>query len=383
MRIRYLTPLVAVLACAGLSVVPASASTGTWTVQATPAIGGQSGVSCWSSSGCLSVGSTASMKWNGSTWTTVAGIPDGLDSVSCASATYCIAVGATSAGKAEAWLYNGSRWSSQVAYNTPSPDNSLAFVRCASSTSCEAVGSHSSSTFTYPLAEAWNGSKWTDQSTSGAPQGSLTGVACESAAKCQAVGADLVGFTTPDESVTESALAMGLSGSKWVTQPTPILENQYDINYWHDTGISCWSSGCIAVGNEYNGAGDPSSNGDYQYAEKWDGSKWSMLSTPGQGGGSAYGNADWYAVHCQSATSCTAVGTYSYPPVLPYYTLVDSWNGAQWTQVPSPSPGVNTDQETGRDGLSALACTSGGAACTAVGYQMLSGGASAALAERN
>ncbi|MGO9082245.1 MAG: hypothetical protein ACLQDY_24995 [Streptosporangiaceae bacterium] len=374
MRRLVLALVAAVALLGGLGTVPASAATG-WTAQSAANEHVQQGVSCWSSTGCLSVGPAGALKLSSGKWVAVSGTPAGLVSVSCPSSTYCVAVGETGGHKASAYKWNGSTWTWMTPYNTGSAVNQLLGVRCASASSCEAVGDHSGSSFEYPLAEAWNGSKWADQSTSGAPQGYLAGVACESSGKCEAVGEQPLPSTfcggSPNYYPENEALAMGLSGSKWVTQATPAYncsDNAEGTINWHDNAISCWSSGCVAVGGILEGGG-PSSSGDLQYAQLWNGTKWSEMGK-NEGitlGYSSEDGGDWNGVYCTSASSCTAAGDWYYDEGY-YETLVNAWNGSAWTQVPSASPDVNPSSGTGiygEDALNGLACASG--TCYAAG----------------
>jgi len=64
------------------------------------------------------------------------------------------------------------------------------------------------------------------------------------------------------------------------------------------------------------------------------------------------------AVPCSSCISCTAVGDYG--DNVTNQTLVESWNGMQWSIVSSPSPAGYSDN------LNGVSCISGGS-CVAVG----------------
>ena len=194
----------------------------TWTIQAAPVPSGADesdleAVSCGSATSCTAVGVLSGPSylvvlaehWNGSTWTIQdAPNPNGanpdpdstsmLNAVSCSSAASCTAVGFSDASVgdvehplAEHW--NGSTWTIQTA---PDPagtnQNPLNAVSCVSSTACTAVGfaGAAATGSTSTLAEQWNGSKWTIQSTAD-PAGvssSLFGITCRSSAVCTAVG---------------------------------------------------------------------------------------------------------------------------------------------------------------------------------------------------
>jgi hypothetical protein len=188
-----------------------------WTIVSTPnAVGAQSstllGVSCTAANACTAAGSyknssgvtvTLVERWDGTSWTIQASPnPAGasssaLSGVSCVSSSACVAVGqyTNSSGVqvtlAEHW--NGASWSIQA---TPNPAGATASrlaggVSCTSANSCTAVGNYiNSSGTTVTLAERWNGSSWTTQTTpnpAGATNSILTGVSC-AGDPCTAVG---------------------------------------------------------------------------------------------------------------------------------------------------------------------------------------------------
>jgi hypothetical protein len=347
--------------CLTLALAGPAGASGGWKVQPTPAGNGVSlaGVWCTSLSRCIAVGDAHAERWNGSKWVPLpspsrAGV---LSAVACTSARHCIAVGSSVGHRAAAWSWNGSKWRRQSVANPKSPDNALAAITCVSARSCEAVGAHGSASFNFPLAEKWNGKTWVRQSTTGAPDGSLAGVACESRSNCEAVGQrDASSVTT---------LAMRWNGSKWRTQRTPVIPDQFESppgEPYVFSGISCWSSGCTAVGTAYYCDCSPESSGYILLAEKWNGSKWRREGKLGSGVSPSYNSATWSAVHCTSASACTAVGEWTDDnEAQAYFTLVSQWNGSRWSQVRSPSPNGNGNL------LNAIACTS--SACTAVGVQ--------------
>jgi hypothetical protein len=64
-------------------------------------------------------------------------------------------------------------------------------VSCTSATACTAAGFYSNATTTVTLAERWNGTTWSIQTTPNPTGGSgstLDGVSCASAKACTAVG---------------------------------------------------------------------------------------------------------------------------------------------------------------------------------------------------
>jgi hypothetical protein len=336
----------------------------TWTIQTAPSGGGiMNGVSCTSATACTAVGSdnsgTLAERWDGSTWTiqttaTASGATSSsMNGVSCTSATACTAVGSGNGGTlAERW--DGSTWTIQTT-PTPSGGGSLNGVSCTSATACIAVGSGSG----WALAERWDGSTWTLQSIpnpSGATSSTLNGISCTSATACIAVGQyNINGNLT---------LAEVWNGSTWTIQPTPTdgcdplgtgLNTCSMLN-----GVSCTSAtACIAVGAGFLVDGDCAN-----LAERWDGSSWTMQSVPDPSG-SIDGCLN--GVSCTSATACTTVGYYEDQTGsgFPYVTLAERWDGSTWTVQTTPNP---PDPDGGGISLNAVSCTSA-TSCTAVGSE--------------
>jgi hypothetical protein len=176
--------------------------------------------------------------------------------VSCATTKSCEAVGeyTSSTGVetpfAEQW--NGSKWTVQkAAVPSGATASSLVRVSCTSSTSCEAVGSYKNSSATQVvLAEAWNGTEWTIQTTSnpsGAKASALHSVSCVSSSFCVAVGS----YT--NSSGVEVTLEEGWNGTKWEIHTTPNPEGAKASIL---RGVSCISStDCEAVGDYVDSAG--------------------------------------------------------------------------------------------------------------------------------
>src|SRR5207244_2669724 len=68
--------------------------------------------------------------------------------------------------------------------------------------------------------------------------------------------------------------------------------------------------------------------------EHWDGATWSIVPSPNQG--TTYDNY-LYGVAALSANDVWAVGNYRNTPGYYLYTLTKHWDGATWSIVPSPS----------------------------------------------
>jgi hypothetical protein len=333
------------------------------------------GVSCASAIACTFVasyvnvslaGTTRGMlagRWNGTTWTleTIpmpAGASDGTPlGIWCVSAVKCTTVGdyTNSAGAdvALAEARSGGRWVLQSTPNrTVTQQSLLASVSCTSIKACTAVGySVASDDTTLPLAEGWNGTRWSSQ-TAVKPGGRvwesfLAGVSCLSNAACSAVG-----YYTNTSSEVDSPLAEWWNGVDWRIQPiADPVRNKQEAEL---TAVSCTSAkACIAVGHYYTSDSGPR----LTLAERWNGKRWAKLITPNPKG---YGGAEFLGVSCAGPKVCTAVGDYD-NQAGNEKTLVEQWNGKHWKVQATPNPAGNLD--TSLEGISCLSSK----ACTAVG----------------
>lgn len=280
------------------------------------------GVSCTATTSCVAVGfyqDTVSghylplaERWNGTKWELLSTQPEGnrsyLEAVSCSSSTSCMAVGfypteSPEIGKTFAEYWNGTSWTikAPINYQTPGGEptqepNYLKAVSCTSSSDCTAVGFHQSSivftTHYEALAEHWNGTSWSVETTpavEGKTDSWLEGVSCTSSSACTAVGYASVGHSG---SSVHQSVAMRWNGTKWTIESTPNVEG-FDT-YLH--AVSCASATfCVAVANGGLGM-------------RWNGSKWELHYLPMPSDGPEL-LADW-GVSCTSSTACLAAGTY-------------------------------------------------------------------------
>src|SRR5207248_1694795 len=113
----------------------------------------------------------------------------------------------------------------------------------------------------------------------------------------------------------------------WTLQSTPNPSGA-SVNGLYD--VACPSSSqCTAVGSDKS-----SSNMTVTLAERWNGSSWAIQSTPNPRG--SLGSA-LLSDACPSTTVCTAVGYYhnSGNVIVP---LAERWNGSSWTVQTTPMP---------------------------------------------
>ncbi len=264
-----------------------------------------------------------------------------LFGVACVSSKSCVAVGGRSStakgpGGTLTEKWNGTTWS---VVKSPDPAGStgaaLDGAACTSAKNCLAVGRYfTSSRTTLPAAERWNGTKWSVVSVpapSGATDASLGAISCASATNCQAVGSN-----------GNNTLAESWNGAKWkiVPSPNPVPGKPNNL-----AGVACpATSECWAVGLYF-----PVSEGG-GLTEKWNGSKWSAVSTPAAKGGELSGDS------CFSKSSCMSVGIGDN-----LFVIAQRWTGSKWiTAKPVNPSGAISSQ------LSAVSCP-GSSVCEAVG----------------
>ncbi len=353
------------------------------------------GVSCASSSECMSVGEYKSgslglyqslaERWNGSEWlykptlsekTTV-----GLSGTSCSSSTSCEAVGRylNSSGYnvtlAEKWT--GSEWKLQ---STPNPGGggALTGISCTSASECTAVGFYMYSVSeTKTLAMRWNGTSWETQTTpngAGSKLTELTGVSCTNffvlgvmKKECIASGyaKNLLG--------AYEAIAERWNGSEWTLKTLPKPEEAQKASYL--LGVSCaTSSECEGVGYY-----EDSSKVDVALTEKWSGyygTTWSVQSAPIREGAKL---TKLNGVSCvaKEALECETVGEFI-TSTEKRRTLGAGYAGSHWTVQYSPNGEEGEERPSYLDGVSCTATTT----CTAVGYSEKSGSIFFPLAQR-
>lgn len=122
----------------------------------------------------------------------------------------------------------------------------------------------------------------------------------------------------------------------WSVVSSPNISKAGDTNLAAVAAIS--PSDAWAVGST-----DPSiSSIEATLAENWDGSKWSMVSTPNVG---SFGN-ELLGVAAVSANDVWAVGSYVNSNQIEQ-TLIEQWNGTSWNVVNSPNVGTSYNSLNG------------------------------------
>ncbi len=307
-----------------------------WTVQSTPTtntggwLGGtlDGGVSCTSSTACVAAGYSYSKSfsrllgegWNGHSWAIQ---PDSRPAtggqafgISCRWAKDCTAVGQRLTGMTLAEHWNGRTWSAQTTKHL----GELASVSCPATGNCTAVGSNSAGK---ALAAHWNGKTWSDQSVASPQQLNLLGsVSCTAVKNCVAVGV----AGTISSSLSLGPLAERWTGGSWTVLTPANPAPAGDLTEFNS--VSCTSAtNCVAVGDYM----DQASTSDTTLAEQWNGTTWTVLTTP-----SPETFSTLASVSCPSATHCVAVGVSSPTASGALSPLTEIWDGTTWTAVTAP-----------------------------------------------
>jgi hypothetical protein len=202
-------------------------------------------------------------------------------------------------------------------------------VSCTSSSACTAVGSSG----IVPLAERWDGRKWSIQPTFGPARGAFENVSCASKRDCVAVGY-----------AGNNPLAERWNGVRWSREAIPsngYFGGKYGIpnaaggaftGLWCGSTSACvavggWSSICYSLRPRY-----PGDCTEGRLMWRWNESRWSFRANTPRGVASG-------RLSCVSALWCVAVGTGAN-----FHADVQHWNGVRWAPQPVPSAnGVLSD----------------------------------------
>ena len=359
-----------------------------------------SGVACPSARECVAVGqyNDSSGNYQGllvtghrSSWTAVtAPVPAGavgnsgasIAAITCPSARACVAVGYwnDSSGNSHLFLLtrHGSSWTATTA---PLPAGALAnlgagisVLDCPSATACTAVGSYTDSSGTSHLfLLTRHGSSWTATTAplpAGAPANPyifIGGIACPSSTACVATG--WYGDANfPSEG--NHGLLLTRHGSSWSATTAP-LPAGITGRYTSITAVACRSATtCTAVGSYTDSAGN--GQGVLLVKHRW---SWTAATAPAPSGAPINPFSSITAVACPSATTCTAVGSYTDSAGNGQGLLLmkHRWS---WTAATAPAP---SDATTNPEAfITGIACPSA-TACTAIGSYTDSSGNSQGL----
>jgi hypothetical protein len=253
--------------------------------------------------------------------------------------------------------FNGTSWS--VVPSPSVPGSFFNGVAGVSSNDMWAVGTGSSTTT--PLVEHWNGTSWSVVTSPSIRNSHLTGVSGTSSTDVWAVG-------SAGRSTSDHVEILHWNGTAWsvVSAPSP--------------GIEPFLSSVVALApNNVWGVGETTGvNGSFgtgqTLIEHWDGTSWSVVTSPNAGGGSPSAANELLGVAAISANDIWAVGRFLDPNTNVYRTLTEHWDGTSWSVIPSPSATAGDS-----DSLTGVTANSNGDV-VAVGEAPLSNGQANGLA---
>jgi len=238
--------------------------------------------------------------------------------------------------------WNGSRWTVVPSPSPGATNSDLRGVgRIGTSNRLWAVGSYDVTALGpgHTLVEKWDGSSW----QAVASPGPLRGGWLEDAAPTSSSTDDWAvgGRVTASGNGT---LAEHWNGSSWDAVSSPSVGNSYL------TGVT------RVPGSNHAWAVGTSVSGSQGFTERWDGSAWSLVGSPVPPGSTYYELQD---VTSFGELSAWAVG--STQSNLSEVTLIEHWDGTSWTIVTSPNQG------SGANALNAVARVPGTGHLWAVG----------------
>lgn len=227
--------------------------------------------------------------------------------------------------------FNGTAWSMVPSPNPSQQGDNLTGVTALAANNVWAVGwfDNPASGALAPLILHWNGTVWSIV-TSGVPSGGdiiLHGVTAISANDIWAVGEFGSGPTN---------IEMHWNGKQWSTTFASFSSGGQESL----RGVSGASSSDVWAVGSYA----PTIFAELQtLIVHWDGKQWSQVASP---------NLDtffnlFFGVAVVKSNDVWAVG-YAYTTNgLSFQTLIEHWNGTQWSIVPSPNVGVGGNQLDG------------------------------------
>jgi hypothetical protein len=268
--------------------------------------------------------------WNGATWTVVPGPKSGghttgLTQVAAISRTAAWAIGNGTVGGHYATVF--MRWNgARWRYLTSPAGTGLSGLAVISAHDIWVVGTKGGAKF-HTVAEHWNGSKWTTVPTPSTFEGRTRSSAFSAVGGSSSNNIWAVGWRRYGlHGIDTGTLVEHWDGTKWRAQPSPNApSSKSEHQLFAVTALS--RSSAWAVGWR------AASNGAASLIERWNGANWTTVPSdlqPGVTFASLYGVA---AVGSQSAWAVGFVNQNGQ-----HLTLIEKWNGTSWQQVPSPNP---------------------------------------------
>ncbi len=165
----------------------------------------------------------------------------------------------------------------------------------------------------------------------------LLGSTCANATQCWAVGVSIIDISSNNSSY--APIVETWNGTTWTLGATPPVPGGYGGGFFDIScvnGTDCWAVGTALTGN---GGGGPAGT----LIENWNGAAWSIVPSPDLTGPGVVG-AILQSVSCVSASDCFAVGYATDDNGNNLTDLIEQWNGTSWNIVPGAATGQTYDQ---------------------------------------
>jgi len=225
--------------------------------------------------------------------------------------------------------WNGTSWSVDTTGPTIEGD-SLSGVTVVSSNDVWAVGSAHGNA----LVEHWDGTSWSIVSNSViAGAGGLSAVSADASNDVWAVG----------EAGTGGAPILHFNGTSWSLSVAVTIPDVQAISVRALSPTNVWAVGTVEVYVNHRGHRQAT-------IEHWNGTSWSIVSSPKPTPSPAL-DSFLYGIAAISANDIWAVGGF-HKSGGGGATLIEHWDGTSWTIISSPDPGTASNGLTGVTTLS-------------------------------
>src|SRR5258706_9680189 len=209
-------------------------------------------------------------------------------------------------------------------------NNELAGVAAISTNDVWTVGDYFGAFKDLTLIEHWNGTQWTNISSpnKGTFENVLFGVAAVSTNDVWAVGSTTNGSTYLTQTLIEH-----WNGTKWSIVSSPKIGTNFSELY----AVTALSSNNVWAVGDYGDNNAPAQT----LVEHWNGTNWSIILSPDMGGEAN----ELVGVAAVSTNDVWAVGDYenSVEQTLVQQTLVEHWDGTKWSVISSPNAGAGNN----------------------------------------
>ncbi len=212
--------------------------------------------------------------------------------------------------------WNGSSWSVVSSPTATVENTDLKAVAAISPSNVWAVGGNAGNV----LVEHFDGTKWSVVNSPVFGSGQATAISADSA---------------NDIWVVDGGTFLHFNGTKWSSVASAF--GPTSVTALSPTDV--WATGTVVGGR--TGGLHPRTF-PKAAIEHWDGTSWSIVTSPNPNPGGA---SILQGIAAISANDIWAVGAFGGTSAVPSeFTLTEHWDGTSWSIIPSPSPAANQNQ---------------------------------------